>query len=195
MLIFGRSSENIGVNQYFIEKLKRNLNMKTTIILIAVIIITSIGNAQITKDNIKQLLIAQGVENAESQAASLYDQYTDNKQIDVLQLNKALGESALSGISMGLYQSRNACYKNTSWMPKFMQDWYSINVKTDKIYGKSLTWQKIWREADYMNDRLAYEDLNKFFDGKWYFAAVTHMFVKNLTGAMIRNKMSNGRLL
>jgi hypothetical protein len=169
--------------------------MKTTIILIAVIIISSFANAQITKDNIKQLLIVQGVENPDAQAEGLYNQYTEGKQFDMLQLNKALGESALSGISMGLYQSRNACYQNVSWMPKFMQDWYSTTIKTDKVYGKSLTWQKIWREADYVSDRQAYEDLNRFFDGKWYLAAATHMFVKNLTGAMIRNKMSSGRLL
>lgn len=169
--------------------------MKTTIILIAVIILSSFANAQITKDNIKQLLIVQGVDNPDVQAENLYNQYTDNKQFDMFQLNKALGESALSGISMGLYQSRNACYQNVSWMPKFMQNWYSTTIQTDKIYGKSLTWQKIWREADYMSDRQAYEDLNRFFDGKWYFAAITHLFVKNLTGAMIRNKMSSGRLL
>lgn len=169
--------------------------MKTTIILIAVIVISSICNAQITKDNIKQLLITQGVENPEAQAENLYNQYTDNKQFDMLELNKDLAESALSGISMGLYQSRNACYQNVSWMPKFMQSWYSETISTDKVYGKSLTWQKIWREADYMSDRQAYEDLNTFFDGKWYLAAITHMFVKNLTGAMIRNKMNSGRLL
>jgi hypothetical protein len=169
--------------------------MKTTIILIAVMIISSFANAQITRDNIKQLLVAQGVDNPELQADNLYNQYSEGKSFDMMALNKALGESALSGISMGLYQSRNACYKNVGWMPKFMQDWYSAALKTDKVYGKSLTWQKIWREADYIGDRMAYEDLNRYFDGKWYFAALTHMFVKNLTGAMVRNKMSSGRLL
>jgi hypothetical protein len=169
--------------------------MKTTIILLAVIIISSFSNAQITKDNIKQLLIAQGIENPESQAEVLFNQYADSKQFDMLQLNKALGESALSGVSMGLYQSCNANYQNIGWMPKFMQEWYGTTIKTNQVMGKSLTWQKIWREADYISDRQAYEDLNKFFSGKWYFAAITHMFMKNLTGAMVRNEMSSGKLL
>jgi hypothetical protein len=94
---------------------------------------------------------------------------------------------------MGLVQSRNSYYpKNISWLPQFMQNWYMDKPGVNNIFGQFFTWQKIFRETDYMSDRLAYDDLNRFFEGKWYLAALTDIFIKNLTGAMIRNKMNSG---
>ena len=169
--------------------------MKSFIVMAAAVLITSVSFAQVTQDNIKQLLVIQGVDNPNAQAEYLYNRYTETKQHSLLELGQAISESALSGISMGLHQSRTAGYTNTGWMPKFMQDWYSSTVKTDNVYGKSLTWQKIFREADYMSDRLAYEDLDRYFNGKWYLAALTHLLVKNISGMMVRNEMRSGKLL
>jgi hypothetical protein len=167
---------------------------KATVLIL--IIICSVCKAQITENNIKQLLIAQGIDNPATNAEILYNQYTENKKFDdIAILNKALGESALSGLSMGFYQTRNAWnHKDIGWLPKFMQNWYMDKPGVNNIFGQFFTWQKIFREIDYMNDRLAYEDLNKFFEGKWFLATITDMLVKNLTGAMIRNRMSMGRL-
>ena len=170
--------------------------MKTTMVWIVILIFSSICSAQITEDNIKQLLIVQGISNPESRAKDLYNEYTENKQVDLSVLNTALAESALSGVSMGLNQSRNSyTTKDIAWLPKFMQSWYMNSCGTDNIFGKFFTWQKIFREADYMSDRLAYEDLNRFFEGKWYLAAISDIFIKNITGAMIRNKMNTGSFL
>jgi hypothetical protein len=168
--------------------------MKAIITLVGIIIISSISYAQITKEGIEQLLIAQGIDNPKPQAEALYNQYTDNKQFDIMEMNKAFMESAVSGICMGFYQARNFKYKNVGWMPQFMQDWYSTRMKTETIFGKSFTWQKIWRESDYMTDRLAYEDLNRFYNNKWYLTAITHLVLKNLSGSMIKNKMRIGQL-
>lgn len=165
--------------------------MKTTIaILIA--LLCAFANAQITKDNIKQLLIAQGFDNPDGAAEELYQQYNENNLIDNNSiLSRGLAESALSGLSMGFYQSRNAWdSKNISWIPKFMQNWYLNKPGVDNLLGQFFTWQKIFRETDYMSDRLAYEDLYEYFNGNWWLATLTDVFVKNLFGAMIRRKMN-----
>jgi len=166
--------------------------MKATL-TIAVVVLTSVLNfAQLTKENIKEILELQGNQTSatiDEQAEDLYQRYIDNTSYTMEEGLKGFGQSALSGISMGAHQSRSANYTNTGWMPKFMQDWYGTVKKTDAIFGKSLTWQKIWRESDYINDRGGYNSLNRFFGDKWYLTLATHLAVKNTFGALVRAKM------
>ena len=169
--------------------------MKLRTAVLFVIINSLICYAQITPKGIEQLLIAQGIDSPKAQAENLYKQYTENRQLNIMELNKALAESAVSGICMGFFQARNFKYKNVEWMPGFLQAWYSTSMNTENVFGKSFTWQKIWRESDYFFDRIAYEDLNRIYDNKWYLAALTHMVIKNLAGTMIKNKMRVGNLL
>lgn len=166
--------------------------MKSTLTIAAVVLISALNFAQLTKDDIKEILALQGNQvtaNIDEQAEYLYDRYTEKTSYKTEDAVTGFGQSILSGISMGAHQSKTAGYTNVSWMPKFMQDWYGVTKKTDDVFGKSLTWQKIWRESDYVNDRNGYSDLNRFFGNKWYLTLASHLFVKNASAAFIRAKM------
>ena len=166
--------------------------MKTRLTIAAALLISALNFAQLTKENIKEILELQGTQvtaNIDEQADYLYERYIENTSYQTEDAITGFGQSILSGVSMGAHQSRTAGYTNVGWMPKFMQEWYGVTKKTDEVFGKSLTWQKIWREADYINDRNGYNDLNRFFGNKWYLTLASHLFVKNASAAIIRAKM------
>jgi len=168
--------------------------MKKLYLLAAILFtITFTSSAKVTREDVRELLRLQGVENLEQAADMLYQKYLDAEKGKTGDLEEGIGKSAVSGISMGLYQSRNGCYTHTSWLPGFMQDWYKKTVTTDMILGKSLTWQKVWRETDYIADRAAFNTLSDYFGDQWYFAVISHMIVKNTTAELIRHKMKYGR--
>jgi hypothetical protein len=166
--------------------------MKAILIITAVVLASAVSFAQLTKDDIKEILALQGAQtssNVEEQAEGIYEKYIENTSYKTEDALSGFGQSALSGLSMGAHQSKSAGYTNVGWMPKFMQDWYGVTKKTDEVFGKSLTWQKIWRESDYMNDRNGYSTLNRFFGDKWYLTLASHLLVKNTVGALVRAKM------
>lgn len=166
--------------------------MKATLTLAVVVLTSALSFAQLTKENIKEILALQGTQvtaNIDEQADYLYERYIENTSYKTKDAVTGFGQSILSGISMGAHQCKTAGYTNTGWMPKFMQDWYGVTKKTDEVFGKSLTWQKIWRESDYVNDRNGYNDLNRFFGDKWYLTLASHLLVKNTAAALLRAKM------
>jgi hypothetical protein len=168
--------------------------MKAILTLTAVVFLSIVSFAQLTKENIKEILALQGNQAGQSldeQAEYLYDRYIEKTSYRTEDAITGFGQSILSGISMAAHQSKTAGYTNTGWMPKFMQDWYGVTKKTDEVFGKSLTWQKIWRESDYINDRNGYSDLNRFFGDKWYLTLASHLFAKNVSAAFIRAKMKS----
>ena len=95
---------------------------------------------------------------------------------------------------MGAYQSRTANYKYSVWLPQFFQEWWKIKPNTDLVMGKSFSWQKVFKEIDYIFDRKGYENFNRFFGGKWYYTYITHTFIKNLSAALVRHKFKYGRV-
>lgn len=165
------------------------------ILFLIVLVASPILNAQVTRDDIKELLAVQGAKNIDENADKLYEAYTSSLEFDATDWSRSAGESALSGLSMAMHQSRTAGYKNISWMPGFMQDWYKISFATDNVYGKSLTWQKIWREMDYTTDRIAFDEMRRLFKNNYWEAVIAHFLVKNLTAFMVRNEFKSGRLL
>jgi len=156
-------------------------------------LLSSVCFAQISKDDIKEVLILQGYrDGAELQARTdlLYDSYMDKVSYKTSDLLKGFGLSFLSGIGLGAYESHTFGYKHVSWMPDFMQQWYnkSPNFTGEPDYS-FLSWEEVWREVDYASDRAAYEKLNIFFRNQWYYALITHWIIKNTAATLIRDKM------
>lgn len=151
---------------------------------------------QLTKDEIKEILVLQGNDNGEflqEQTDDLYERYKSSSGFNSSTLVTALSYSALSGISKGSHESYSLNYKNSSWMPSFMKDWYDKRVSGDEIFGPSLTWHKVWRDVDYATDRMAYSSFKRYFNGNAYYATAAQFFVKQISSYMIKQKMRTGR--
>lgn len=162
-------------------------------LLYIILLFSGIAYCQITKDDIKEVLILQGFrEGAELQAQTefLYENYLEKVSFKSKDLLEGAGLSFLSGIGLGAYESHAFGYKNISWMPEFMQKWYtsSPNFRGEPDYT-FLSWEQVWREVDYAADRAAYDKLKVFFKNKWYFALLTHWVIKNTAATLVRDKM------
>lgn len=171
------------------------LRTKVILLMFLVCYAAPIAMAQVTKGDIRELLLAQGMDNVNQRAEKLFGEYYSSHRVTGGDWTKSLGESALSGVCMGLNQSRAAGYTNISWMPSFLKSWYNNSFSSDNVYSKSLTWQKVWRELDYASDRMAYEGLRNLFKDNTLKAAAVQFIVKNIAGFMVRNEMKSGRLL
>lgn len=172
--------------------------MKLKVILIT-IFIANLSFGQITKDDIKDVLLLQGLNDyteIEAQSQLLYEQYIEKVSYNFSDLAEGFGYSVLSGISLGAHESNSFGYRNTGWMPKFMRDWYESTqgVYSNTVFGDMFTWREVWKQVDYIADRNAYQSLNKFFEQKWYLALITHWVVKNTFATMIRDKMKHNKL-
>ena len=167
---------------------------KVILFLLYVCIAAPLIRPQVTKDDIKELLIAQGMENVGHKASELFNEYYASHRVTNYDWGKAAGESALSGICMGLNQSRTANYSNVSWMPAAVRNWYNNSFSSDLLFSKAFTWQKVWREFDYASDRMAYNDLKYLFKNNSYKAAALQFIIKNIAALIVRNEMKNGRM-
>mgnify|MGYP001168710476 FL=1 len=112
---------------------------------------------------------------------------------------KAIGWSAGSGVSLGLHESYTFGYQHDAWMPSPMRDWYRWRPQTDAVFGKSLTFQKVFRGLDYATDRAAWEKWKKVFKVKEFLswenlgAFVSHFTVKNTFATLVRDKMKHNK--
>lgn len=138
----------------------------------------------------------QGSQSPEYDSIILYDKYLseqDNTKI----LTGAIFGSAVSGVALGSHESFTFGYKDSGWMPKFMQDWYNWKPQTDAVFGKSFTWQKIFRDVDYISDRYAWNKWKMVFKAKEFFswqtllAYASHWTAKNLFATFIRDKFKH----
>lgn len=143
------------------------------------------------KDVIKKVLELQRIQNSEAVSEILYKQYIAETSYNIGDMLIGTLYSSISGASQGLYESANYGYTNIGWMPKFLQTWYNYRPNTDAVFGKVLTWQKNFREADYIADRAGYKRFNKFFAGKWYIAYPVHWVLKSTAATIFRAKMKH----
>ena len=151
--------------------------------------------AQLSQEDVKDILIIQGYnpDNINEEATELHKKYLDKicfKQEDFL---NGIADAALSGISMGAQQSRTANYTHSNWLPGFIEQWWTIKPRTDQTFGKVLSWQKFFRETDYIFNFSSYESLNRFYGGNWIFSLITSTFIKELSASLIRHKFKYGR--
>jgi hypothetical protein len=149
--------------------------------------------AQVTQEQIKEVLILQGEQNSDAVSHLLYEKQITMNSYQTPDLLEGIGFSAASGVSLGAFESNAFNYTHDQWLPKFMQQWYEWNLNTDMVLGKIFMWQKVWREVDYATDRAAYSRLKKYFAGKWFIAFPIHWIVKNTFATMIRDKMKHDR--
>jgi hypothetical protein len=156
--------------------------------------------AQLSRDDIKEILIIQGTSPAglESKASGLYEAYIDKTSFrqDDIPLNTLSSFGA--GFMMAMHQSNTGLYKHTEWLPGFMRNWYSqslVDVKTEKdgVFAKTFTIQKVFRELDYYQDRLAYENWNRFFGSRFYFTFPVHWIIKNFSASIFKHRMKYGK--
>lgn len=169
--------------------------MHRTIYVLILFICTSFTKAQLSREDVKEILLIEEyqTENLDKAADELHRKYLDKISYEQTDLLNGIFTSSLSGIGMGVYQSRTANYQYSNWLPQFIEQWWNIKPQTDMVLGKSVSWQKVFKEIDYIFDRKGYENLNRFFGGKWYYSYITHAFIKNLSAALIRHKFKYGR--
>jgi hypothetical protein len=157
------------------------------------LLITSASMAQVTESDIKDILALQGKSDIEIQVESkqLFQQYQDLHAYQTEDLLLGLGLSMASGAALGMYESNAFGYKKTGWMPEFMEDWYynSMNHRTDGVFAKTLDWQKVFRNIDYLTTITGFNTLNKYFGGKWWFAYPAYWISKNVVSTLVRDKM------
>ncbi|MBI9070752.1 MAG: hypothetical protein JEY94_04100 [Melioribacteraceae bacterium] len=172
--------------------------MKTIKTIILLAIFSTVSFAQLTKDDVREILLIQGGEESaymDEQVNDLYDRYSKNNSYQTSDLAIAFGYSTLSGFSQGSYESYTYSYDNTSWMPQFMENWYNKRVSGDELLGPSLTYHKVLRSVDYISDRMAYKQYKRYFDGNPYLATAAQYFVKSFATYMTRNKYRTGSFL
>jgi hypothetical protein len=119
----------------------------------------------------------------------IYERYLDQVSYKPVDLIEGIGNSILSGFSLGAEESREFKFNHSGWMPEFLQDWYkSPPYKSGNLLYQFFSWQEVWHEIDYVTDRNAYEMLKQYFRGKWYFALLVHWVFKNVSATIIRDK-------
>lgn len=142
--------------------------------LVIPIILFSIPiRSQVSKQDIQDLLIVQGsfgMTEIEGRSEYIYNQLLELKSYKFTDFIYAFSTSALSGVALGAYESNNfGGYDQIDWMPEFLQDWYRNSSTPNKEPNYNVfNWQMVFREADFIFDRLAYERLNVFFKNQWY---------------------------
>lgn len=152
--------------------------------------------AQLTKADIKEVLILQGSQAPEYESIVLYRKYLE-QQDNTLTLISGIIGSAVSGVALGSHESFTFGYKESGWLPDFLEDWYNYRPNTDAVFGKTLTWQKVWRDVDYASDRYAYNKwkllyrAEDFFSWQTLLAYITHWTVKNTFTTLIRDKFKH----
>lgn len=167
--------------------------------LIILIILFSIPvHSQVSKQDVKDLLLVQGsfdISDIEVQSEYIYNQLLEIKSYKFSDFLYAFGMSAISGISLGAYESNNfGGYDQIDWMPEFLQKWYMNSTLIGKEPNyKLFNWQMVFREVDYISDRIAYEKLNVFFKNQWYWAFLVNWVVKNTFATITRDQFSSDR--
>ncbi|MBI9070753.1 MAG: hypothetical protein JEY94_04105 [Melioribacteraceae bacterium] len=164
--------------------------------IIALLFLSLTLQAQVTKSDIRDLLVLQGFSDLaeiEAQTSVIYDSYLDKISYNFGDLLAGVGYSALSGVSLGAHEAHQFGYKKIDWMPKFMQDWYKSSDRAlpQSVFGDFFNWREVFKQFDYVADRNAYESLNTFFKQKWYFSLVTHWVVKNTFATIMRDQMKH----
>lgn len=169
--------------------------MHHTICVLVLFIFTSITTAQLSQEDVKEILLIEGyqTENLDKESEELHRKYLDKISGQQADLIEGLYKSSLSGILMGAHQSRTANYYYSSWLPKFLQQWWTVKPNTEMVLGKTASWQKVLREIDYIYSREGYQNLNRYFGDKWYYTIITNTLIKNFSAALIRHKFKYGR--
>jgi len=155
-------------------------------------------SAQVTKDDVKEILDLYGkyirTDMCELEYEKVYEMYISQEMYEMNTLYKGFAWSTVSGISLGAYESYLFNYKHSEWLPKPLEDWYNYRPQTDAVFGKSLTWHKIFRAVDYSADRAAFNNLKRFYGVKSFWswnqlaAYLTHFTIKNTAATMVRDK-------
>jgi len=143
--------------------------------------------AQVSQEQIKEVLVLQGSQTPDAESLILYQTQGDRFSYRTLDLLNGLLLSACSGVSLGAHESADFGYTHDEWLPKFAQHYYEWRPVTDNIFGKVLTWQKVFRETDYYADRKSYQALKKYFNNA-YIAYPVYWIVKNTFATLIRDK-------
>ncbi|MDR3626037.1 MAG: hypothetical protein P4L45_04360 [Ignavibacteriaceae bacterium] len=119
----------------------------------------------------------------------IYERYLDQVSYKPNDLIAGIGNSILSGFSLGAEESKEFKFTHSGWLPAFLQDWYnSPPYKNGNFLYQFVSWQEVWHEVDYVTDRNAYEMLKQYFRGKWYFALLVHWLFKNVSATVVRDK-------
>lgn len=163
------------------------------LIILLVTMTMLLSGQQLTRENIKEVLVLQEEKDIDAVAENLYRRWVEINSWQTDDLLTGIGLSSLSGLALGAHESYTFGYQHTGWLPGFMQHWYGWRVNTDAVFVKSFTWQKTFREVDYITDRMAFGKLKKFFKQKWYFAYAVHWVVKNTFATLIRDKFKHDR--
>jgi hypothetical protein len=143
--------------------------------------------AQITKKDIETILLLDNQNPAK--ADTLYRIYLEKTAYKQPEMIEGILFSAISGTSLGFYESKSFGYKNDGWLPGAVRDWYREVNNSEFLLGKAFTWQKIWREIDYITEIKGYLNWFKYFGNRWYLAYPVHWIIKNTFATIVRDKM------
>jgi len=167
-------------------------------IIFFILFLTNLVTAQVTKNDVKEILDLYGkyihTGMCELEYEKVYEMYITQEKYDINIFYKGFTSSTLSGISLGAYESYLFNYKHSEWLPKPLENWYNWRPQTDAVFGKSLTWHKIFRATDYSFDRTAFNNWKKFYGVETFWswnqlaAYLTHFTVKNTFATIIRDK-------
>lgn len=143
---------------------------------------------------ISEMLIKEGMMDKDSngiwyshiktplELQALYEQYTnkynEQHEYETKDILYGSGYSLVSGFGLGILESSEFGYtyptlKQNGWL----QNWLTMDTAGDQFF-KFHQPNKIGKELNDVFDRLAYQDLEKYY-GKWYWAYIHHFVVKN----------------
>jgi len=127
---------------------------------------------------------------------ALYEQYkyeyNERHMYETKDILLGSSYSLVSGFGLGILESHAFGYTYpTLKQDEWLQDWLTMNTSGDQFF-KFHHPNKVGRELNDVFDRLAYQDLEKYY-GKWYWAYIHHFVVKNTMATVYRGWAKYGK--
>lgn len=138
-------------------------------------------------DAIKTVLQKENIENREAILSEINAYYISETSYNFKDLVAGIGYSAVSGTSLGVFESNAFGYTYPHLKGGAIKDYLTWNTPTDKVFGKILYPQKISREVLYISSRAALNSLKRFYGGNLFFAYATWWVLHNTTATLYRD--------
>jgi hypothetical protein len=120
------------------------------------------------------------------------EQYNYERSYNSSDIFTGIAYSISSGISLGIYEANAFGYEYSGLPDSKVKDYLKWNPKTDAVFNKMLTPQKMFREIYFQTTRSALNSYLKYYNGNWVYAYLTWFTVHNLTATLYRDYAKYG---
>lgn len=102
--------------------------------------------------------------------------------------------SAMSGLSLGVYESNIFDYGWDKLPDGSFKDYLKWHIQTDRVYNKIFTPAKIFREFDHYSDAVAVFNFYTYYGHNSFLVYITHFTIKNIFATFVRDYAKYGKI-